>query len=407
MQKGIDDFLNFKSPYRPVLFRELVKLKTDYATHDLYPYPAKFIPNVVRYFIDVYTKPGETIFDPFAGSGTVGIESEITGRNYILWDLNPLIEILVRAETWKEEINEKLFEIDFNYNKRFIPQWSKLTYWYPKEFLDIISRLWGYYHDNPNPLLAIPLLKISKYFSYAELEFPKLYKSRFAVERVNNLLRSNWREEMKDLYRAEVERVIRKVKEFQSLCKCSTGIVKGGVDALEEEPPEVDAVITSPPYLQAQEYIRTFKLELYWLGYTESQVRQLTKKEIPYNNPPQIEIRSKTFYKYLEEVKKFGHKNLLKIYVNYFNSLIFFFSRVKAKKLGIFVGPVKMRNIRIPIDEILKEHLETIGWRHEITYVDTIVSRRMKKMKTNPATGLEDERTPTEHLLIMKKEGNN
>lgn len=71
--------------------------------------------------------------------------------------------------------------------------------------------------------------------------------------------------------------------------------------------------------------------------------------------------------------------------------------------MGIFVGPVKIRNIRVPIDEILKEHLETKGWKHEITYIDTIVSRRIKKVEINPATGLEDERTPTEHLLIMKK----
>jgi DNA modification methylase len=404
MHTKIDDFLNLKSPYRPVLFRELVKLKTDYATHNLYLYPAKFIPNVVRYFIDVYSKPGDLLFDPFAGSGTLGVEAEITGRNYIMWDLNPLIEVLSRAKTWKEEVNEKIFEIDFNYNKSFIPKWSNLTYWYPKEFLDIISRLWGYYNDHPNPLLAIPLFKISKYFSYAELEFPKLYKSKFAVERVNDLLSSNWEDTLKDLYRAEVERVIKKVNEFQSLCKCdSNGIVKGGIDVLKEKLPKVDAIITSPPYLQAQEYIRSFKLELYWLGYTECQIKELTKKEIPYNNPPQVEIKSKTYYKYLEEIKKFEHKNLLKIYTSYFNSLIFFFNRVRADTIGIFVGPVKMRTIRVPIDEILKEHMESIGWKHEITYIDTIVSRRMKKMKVNPATGLEDEHTQTEHLLVMKK----
>ena len=50
MQTSIDDFLNNK--YRYAMFRKLVKLRTNYATHDLYPYPAKFIPNVVRYFIE-------------------------------------------------------------------------------------------------------------------------------------------------------------------------------------------------------------------------------------------------------------------------------------------------------------------------------------------------------------------
>ena len=147
MQTRIDDFLGVK--YRFVLFRDLMKLRTNYATHDLYPYPAKFIPNVVRYFIEAYTKPGETLFDPFAGSGTVAIEAEITGRNYILWDLNPIIEILVKAETRKDEVSEKIFEIDFNYSKRFIPKWKNLGYWHPKEFISQLAKLWAYYQDYP------------------------------------------------------------------------------------------------------------------------------------------------------------------------------------------------------------------------------------------------------------------
>lgn len=161
--------------------------------------------------------------------------------------LKPIIEILVKAETWKDEVSEKIFEIDFNYSKNFIPKWENLGYWHPKEFIDQLAKLWAYYHDHPNPSVAIPLFKITKYFSYAELEFPKLYKSKVAIERVNELLKSNWKEIMRDMYWKEVEKVIRKVKEFQSLCKCvSSGKVYGGIDVISESPPNVDAVITLP-----------------------------------------------------------------------------------------------------------------------------------------------------------------
>ncbi|BBG25956.1 cytosine methylase [Sulfuracidifex tepidarius] len=322
----------------------------------------------------------------------------------MLWDLNPLVETFISAETWKGDIDEKMFEIDFNYPKKFIPSWSKLDYWHPREFVEVLSTLWGFYHDHPSPLLAIPLLKITKYFSYAEMEFPKLYKSKVAKERVERLLSSRWRETMKDMYWKEVDIVIRKVREFQSLHPHEvSGVVKGGVDVLASEPPQVDAVITSPPYLQAQEYVRTFKLELFWMGFTEETVRNLSKMEIPYNNPPEVKVQGRTYYDFLEKVKKMNHQGLLKIYTTYFSSLLYFFSRVKAKKLGIFVGQVKMRDVRIPIDEILKEHLESVGWAHEKTYIDTIVNRRLKKMEVNPATKMKDERTPKEHLLIMTK----
>ena len=57
-------------------------------------------------------------------------------------------------------------------------------------------------------------------------------------------------------------------------------------------------------------------------------------------------------------------------------------------------------------DEIFREHLESLGWSHEVTLIDTIVPRRLAQVRINPATGLEDERTPTEHLLIMVRNKN-
>ena len=403
MQTSIDDFLGTKNEkYRKVLFRSFYDFDTDYATHGLYWYPARFIPHVVRYFIERYTKPGDLVFDPFAGSGTVAIEAEITGRNYIVWDLNPITELLVKAETWRGDINEKMFEVDFNYPKKFVPRWDNLYLWHPREFVNALSRLWGFYHNHPNPLLAIPLLRVTKYFSYAEIEFPKPYRSKVAMERAKELLSSDWRQKMKDMYRQEVERVIKKVKEFQKLCKCtSKGEVKGGVDVLNAELPKADAVITSPPYLQAQEYIRTFSMELHWLGYTDAEIRRLKSREIPYNTPPNVSVNSNTYKKYRELVKGLGNSKLLQIYDAYFESMAHFLNKVNAKVIGLFVGHVKVKTMRIPLDGIFKEHLESQGWSHEVTLIDTIVSRRLAKVEINPATGLEDERTPTEHLLIM------
>jgi len=406
MQTSIDDFLGTKREdrYRKVLFRSFYNFDTDYATHGLYWYPARFIPQVVRYFIERYTKPGDLVFDPFAGSGTVAIEAEMTARNYIVWDLNPITELLVKAETWKDDVSEKMFEVDFNYPKKFMPRWDNLYLWHPREFVDVLSRVWSYYHDHPSSLLAIPLLRITKYFSYAEIEFPKPYRSKVAMERVKELLSSDWRQKMKEMYRQEVERVIKKVKEFQKLCKCtSKGEVKGGIDVLNAELPKADAIITSPPYLQAQEYIRTFSMELHWLGYTDAEVRKLKSREIPYNTPPNVTVNSNTYRKYRELVRSIGDSKLLQIYDAYFKSMAHFLNKVDAKVIGLFVGPVKIKTTRVPLDEIFREHLESLGWLHEVTLIDTIVSRRLAKVEINPATGLEDERTPTEHLLVMRR----
>src|SRR6185312_9452756 len=41
-----------------------------------------------------------------------------------------------------------------------------------------------------------------------------------------------------------------------------------------------DIVITSPPYIDAQKYMRSSKLELYWLGFEQKEISDLDRKSI-------------------------------------------------------------------------------------------------------------------------------
>jgi len=300
--------------------------------------------------------------------------------------------------------------VDFTYSREYTPKWSNLGYWHPREFLEALARAWGYYHyatpDRLKPLIAIPLLKVTRYFSYSDTQISKLYKSRRAVERVRRLLNTDWRRVMIEMYESEARKLLSKVREFQSYKPAPVeGVVYAGVDSLSMRlSRDVDILLTSPPYLQAQEYIRSFKLELFWLGYSEEEVRRLQRLEIPYREPPPVEVESSLYREYRRRIMELGHERLLAIYDSYFKSLALLLNRVHervGKHIAIFVGPVKIRGLRIPIDEILREHLEALGWRHEVTLVDRIVSRKLFEAKVNPATGLPDERTPTEHLLVM------
>lgn len=47
------------------------KADTGYMTHGLIPYPARMIPQIARTLILSFSKPNETVLDPFCGSGTV------------------------------------------------------------------------------------------------------------------------------------------------------------------------------------------------------------------------------------------------------------------------------------------------------------------------------------------------
>ena len=53
-------------------------------------YPTKVPPEAVAPFIAHYTRPGDLVCDPFAGSGMTGVAARRLGRNAVLSDLSPL-----------------------------------------------------------------------------------------------------------------------------------------------------------------------------------------------------------------------------------------------------------------------------------------------------------------------------
>lgn len=59
---------------------------------------------IVEKYITEYSKPGDTVMDPFCGSGCTGLEAIINGRNFIGQDLNPAA-LQVTKGTVKNEVD--------------------------------------------------------------------------------------------------------------------------------------------------------------------------------------------------------------------------------------------------------------------------------------------------------------
>jgi hypothetical protein len=396
----------------PILFRNTIPEipSTTYGTFAIYKYPAKFIPQVIAYVLKRYAKPGMKIFDPFAGYGTVGIVSRVYGYDYELWDLNPIISIIHDTAVMKNpkaNLQELMKEIK-NSKEEFIPKWSNLNYWFPDEFIPILSRSWGFAHsltDETKYILLIPLINVTRYFSYADEKVHKLYKSNYSRKKINELLKKDWKSQFYDMLQKEIYKLLKKVWEYNCLNPKQVNYkIKAGIDTLSAKlEGDVNILITSPPYLQAQEYIRSTKLELFWLGYEESYIKELSKKEIPYRTVPEIKIHSEKYYEFREKIKE---KHLKTLYDRYFHSILGIFSNLGERVtdyMCIFVGPAKIRTMPIPIDDIIIEHLKEFGWEHEVTFIDKIVSRVMFETDINPASGEKDNRIKTEHLVVLKK----
>jgi len=391
---------------------------TTYAVFGLYRYPAKFIPQVIAYSLKAYGRRGWSVFDPFAGYGTAGLVARIYGCPYELWDLNPMLVHIHEVATINPNslslveayMIERLIMYAKDFKGEFVPDWKNLSYWFPQEVLPFLFRVWGFYHSlDEKPvrnLFLIPLLKATRLLSYNDPQRQKLSRSPKSMGRVAALLAGDWQDIFWSTVKTEVAQVLSRLIEYQYLCppEVPEARVLGGVDTfMQSLDEEQDILITSPPYLQAQEYIRNSKMDLFWLGYSESRIRELSKLEIPYRRIPLCPIYSPTYEKWLTQLHE---PHIREVFQRYFCGVLGALTCLQEKVrhyLLLFVGPATIRSQPVPIDEIFKEHFTTLGWRCQETLVDRIESRVLFSSPVNPATGLPEQRIKTERLLVMKR----
>ncbi len=123
--EGTDDMLESskKAAFRLGIDTELIEKKTDTQknvevlgndltflgireyertkhVHRLHPYLGKFIPQLVEVFLRKYFRKGDTILDPFSGSGTSLIEANVLGINSVGVELSPF-NVLIQAVKMK------------------------------------------------------------------------------------------------------------------------------------------------------------------------------------------------------------------------------------------------------------------------------------------------------------------
>jgi DNA modification methylase len=129
----------------------------------MHPYFTKQASNIVSAYIQHYTKPGETVLDPFCGTGVTAAEALALKRKVIMMDLNPLACFITEQTVAK--INTEKFKDEFNklYNSvgKDIEKIDKLPksetdkmeikYWYPQGIrlprntdkgFDFVEQLW-------------------------------------------------------------------------------------------------------------------------------------------------------------------------------------------------------------------------------------------------------------------------
>jgi len=107
--------------------------------HRLHPYKGKFIPQLVEFFLDESFKKGNTILDPFMGSGTTLVQANEMGINAIGIDVSPFNCMISEVKTDDYKIN--LLESEINNVVKKIKNFSDVTFnnYFQEKLKNLIS----------------------------------------------------------------------------------------------------------------------------------------------------------------------------------------------------------------------------------------------------------------------------
>ncbi len=350
-------------------------------THGIHAYTAKLIPHIPRYFIKKQTKRNAIILDPFCGSGTTLLEARLLKRNAVGIDINPLAILLSKVKT--TPLNAKELEHSIELCKknlkeakgRIFVDFPNKDYWFCDKAQDnlalikySIENLRDTVDEDYYRFLLVCFSAIIRRSSYADPTIAKTYKST----KVKKKIESGWIPEPIQYFKKTVESNLFRMKLLSKHLRSNDNYVKPiSGDAAElsfvleqQGINEVDFIITSPPYINAQDYFRSYKLELWWLGLaTPEEVRYLNKKAIgtetvsvaDYTLVPKT--RNYILNKILNDVWEINTKKGMIIH-NYFQKMDLIFEQCNGvlKNGGLFcliTGNNTICGIQIPTYEIL------------------------------------------------------
>ncbi len=298
-----------------VNFRRLMPdlANSERATHLIHPYPAKLLMHIPAFFLNnsIMSSPGDTVFDPFCGSGTVSLESQLAGRFAVGCDTNPLAALIAQVKTrplpaeYLERRVQSLFQRIPETPRRGTPEVVNLTHWfYPhvvsqltrildavdrtrdariRDFLRVCFSCCVRKVSLANPRLSVPVRLRAGHYPEGNMFREKLDQHLRSLRRVN----------VETVFRGVVDANVRRMRALSALQLPESRVLQANARQLHSQrngyddsrhivdTGSVQMIITSPPYPGAQKYIRACSLSLGWLGMCQgSGLRELKAETI-------------------------------------------------------------------------------------------------------------------------------
>jgi SAM-dependent methyltransferase len=249
-------------------------------THNLHPWPAKFIPAIPAAAIRVLSQPGDLVLDPFGGCGTTALEAIRHDRRACSTDINQLAVQIAKAKCFAPNSSEATEIGRWARALRVVGPTAELLesapaipnreYWFSPAATAQLAyllreiRTLGVARDFLEVVFAAIVTPVSRQES--ETRYRRVERETSAVEVLARFRRrlAVSLEMAQDLEEVLAERPRRARIEH--------------ADARALEPVDensVDLAVCSPPYPNAFDYHLYHRFRLFWLGHDPRPLKHL------------------------------------------------------------------------------------------------------------------------------------
>ena len=274
---------------------EFSQADTQYLTHNIHRYSGKFIPQIAGTAIQILTDRGETVFDPYLGSGTTALEALLLDRCCVGVDLNPLALLIAGVKTsiidpgvlrrFQQEFLDSISAVfdeqialaqpryvgtfrEFRQDARYGDPWNRK--WYQDHVLRQLIKIYDVITAVDDPCLRriaqVSFSDILRRSSNASSRYPNVMYDKNAREKPLPL------RAFRETFRANIERLLSLSERFAGRTPAACRIALENNTALSLASCSADAIVTHPPYIGAIPYAEYGCLSLEWFGFSSKQL---------------------------------------------------------------------------------------------------------------------------------------
>ncbi len=251
------------------------KQRQMHSLHYANSYRASFKPELPEFFINKYTKPGDTIGDPFGGRGTTVLQAALMNRKGLSNDVNPLSERLAFPKINPvniEEISDRLDKIDLSASIDLNREEDMSMFYHADTYREIIN-LRNYlrtHRDNVDRFIEMTAL--SRLHGHSNGFFSAYSFPQISIPKVNQAKINQTRGVEPD-YREIKSRILKKakttlksggLKDLQRLARFHRLTTGDSRDLKGWESESVNLVVTSPPFLNQVDYVQDTWIETWF-----------------------------------------------------------------------------------------------------------------------------------------------